>query len=375
MWVSRLRLENFRNHTLTECLFDQGVTLFVGSNGQGKTNLVEALIYLGTGQSHRTTSDEALVQTGHDHAELGATVHADNRSVRLALALRAKGSNKPSVNESPTTLAELSSWLNVVAFSPEDIAIIRQDPSHRRRFLDTAMVGHFPRFSGVLADYDRVVKQRNAVLKSFRQGRKDDDSHRTLDIWDEKLVSLATEITRARFDFLAALAPFFDSAYREMKPGHRVSLEMLFSHAPLASVYREDVNDAMTNAYWEVLRRVEGEEKERGLTLFGPHRDDLAIFLNDLPTRTHSSQGEAWSLALSLKIAVATIARQDSFSGDPIIVLDDVFSELDQDRRHALAEAVKNWEQVVITAAVETDIPPILTGRIRHIRDGALVDE
>lgn len=375
MWVSRLRLENFRNHTLSECVLERGVTTFVGSNGQGKTNLIEGLVYVGTGQSHRTTSDEALVQIGHDSAKIGATVHVDHRSVRLGVTIKAKGSNKPTVNETPTTLAELASWLNVVVFSPEDLAIIRQDPSHRRRFLDIALTSLTPRLSSVLADYERLIKQRNMVLKSLKQGKRDSSIEHTLVVWDEKLVALSVEITQARLNFLSTLAPFFADAYDHLRPGHRVHAELMFSHTRLHPITPGDSEDTMRSHYWEALHEVADEEKDRGVTLLGPHRDDVGIFLNGLHTRTHSSQGEAWSSALALKLGVATLSRQHSFSGDPIIVLDDVFSELDKDRRLALADAVKDWEQVLITAAVVSDIPPSLTGHIREVREGALVNE
>lgn len=375
MWVSRLRLENFRNHTLTECVLERGVTTFVGSNGQGKTNLIEGLVYVGTGQSHRTTSDEALVHAGHNSANLAATVHVDHRSVRLGVTVNVKGSNKPTVNEAPTTVSELASWLNVVVFSPEDLAIIRQDPSHRRRFLDTAITSLTPRLASVLADYERLIKQRNTVLKSLRQGKKDSTIEHTLVVWDEKLVALSVEITQARLNFLSMLAPFFADAYDHLRPGHRVHTELLFSQQLLKSITVGDSEDTMKSHYREALHEVAEEEKERGITLLGPHRDDVGIFLNGLHTRTHSSQGEAWSSALALKLGVATLSRQQSFSGDPIIVLDDVFSELDKDRRLALADAVKDWEQVLITAAVVSDIPRSLNGHIREVREGALVDD
>lgn len=375
MWVSRLRLEHFRNHTLTDCSLEPGVTIFIGSNGQGKTNLVEALVYLATGDSHRTTSDDALVQNGFTQAQINATVHADNRSVRLGLTLNAKGTNKPVVNDQVTTMTDLSSWLNAVTFSPEDLAIIRHDPSHRRRFLDMALVSHLPRLSSVFSDFDRVVKQRNMALKSFRHGRRDTDSDRTLEVWDDKIIDLSTDITRARWDFIASLTPHVRSAYDHIRPGHRVDVKLLFSHTTLEELTPHASPDVVRSTYREALRQLAAEEKDRGVTLFGPHRDDVGIFLNDLPSRTHSSQGEAWSIALALKIAVASLSREHSFSGDPVIILDDVFSELDQQRRQALAEAVGHWEQVIITSAVASDIPESLVGQTRRIEEGAIVDE
>lgn len=372
MWVSQLRLENFRNHTITDIALTPGITTFIGENGQGKTNLVEALVYLGTGGSHRATSDDVLVQNGHQQAQLTARIHARERSVTLSLTMTNRGSNKALVNNSPSSINELTSWLNVVIFSPEDVALVRGDPSLRRKFLDQMVVSLSPRMAGIYADYERVVKQRNMLLKSLRYKRPDSNDHETMSVWNEKLVNLASEITEARQKTLRRFLPYFSTAYVAIRPGHVVGLEL-----SLPEELRDAIDggtETLRNRYQLLLDKHHADERDKATTLFGPHRDDVTISLNVLPARTHSSQGEAWSLALALKLSTAMLHRDESLSGDPVIVLDDVFSELDRTRRIALAEAVADMEQVLITAAVESDIPEVLRGERKQVVLGEVRD-
>lgn len=374
MWVSRLGLQAFRNHSDTIVEFQPGVTILVGDNGHGKTNVVEALGYLSSLSSHRVSSDDVLVQSGQDGAEVTATVNHGSRSVDLSLTIRASGSNKGQVNHSSTPLNDVSAWVNVVFFSPEDLAIVRSDPTHRRRFIDQAVSMTTPRFTSVFTEYDRVVKQRNMLLKSIRQHGHQSETASTLHVWNDKLVDLAADITMARWALLDSLEPLFSSSYDEIRPGHVVGMTLDHASVALDEMGTSTPRDDVVEAYRLGLAAVGKKEQDRAMTLIGPHRDDVVVTLNGLPSRTHSSQGEAWSTALALKLALARYHQMSSTSGDPIIILDDVFAELDSTRREALALAVAQWEQVIITAAVATDVPTGLAGRHLHVVKGTVSD-
>jgi len=373
VWVSNVRLEAFRNHTATDVSLHSGVTVFVGHNGQGKTNIVESLGYLSTLSSHRVSSDDSLVQSGQPHAVIRATVHAGHRSVDVMMTINSSGSNKARVNDAPASLTDAASWITTVFFSPEDLAIVRSDPSYRRRFLDSVLIQSSPRLTATFAEYDKVLRQRNTLLKALRNNPRMPDGDSTMAVWDEMLVRLATDITRARWKFIADISPLFAAAYGDLRPGHDVTLDMHHSHDSLSALSSVLSEADVLAAYTDALVAVRAAERDRAMTLIGPHRDDLLIGLNGLPTRTHSSQGEAWSSALALKLATARYHRETSTYGDPIIILDDVFAELDDNRRSALAEAVKGWEQVLITAAVADDIPASLTGRFLTVAGGQIV--
>jgi DNA replication and repair protein RecF len=372
--VSRLGLQAFRNHSDTIVEFQPGVTILVGDNGHGKTNVVEALGYLSSLSSHRVSSDDVLVQSGQDGAEVTATVNHGSRSVDLSLTIRASGSNKGQVNHSSTPLNDVSAWVNVVFFSPEDLAIVRSDPTHRRRFIDQAVSMTTPRFTSVFTEYDRVVKQRNMLLKSIRQHGHQSETASTLHVWNDKLVDLAADITMARWALLDSLEPLFSSSYDEIRPGHVVGMTLDHASVALDEMGTSTPRDDVVEAYRLGLAAVGKKEQDRAMTLIGPHRDDVVVTLNGLPSRTHSSQGEAWSTALALKLALARYHQMSSTSGDPIIILDDVFAELDSTRREALALAVAQWEQVIITAAVATDVPTGLAGRHLHVVKGTVSD-
>jgi DNA replication and repair protein RecF len=373
VWVSRLRLEAFRNHTATDITFSPGVTIFVGDNGQGKTNIVESLGYLSALTSHRVSSDDALVMFGQTHGVVRAQVNAMNRSVDVMLTINSTGVNKARVNDAPVSVSEASAWITTVFFSPEDLSIIRSDPSHRRRFLDSVLIQSSPRLAGTFGEYDKVVKQRNHLLKTLRTHPHTPDAQSTMAVWDDMLVALSTDITEARWQLLETLSPLFSASYNDIRPGHDVGLEIHHSHDSLDILSPQMSHAEVTAAYADALTVVRARERDRAMTLIGPHRDDLVISLNGLPARTHSSQGEAWSSALALKLATARYHRDNSSYGDPVIILDDVFAELDDNRRHALARAVEDWEQVLITAAVASDVPPSLTGRFIEVAGGKIV--
>ncbi len=340
--------------------------MFVGSNGQGKTNLVEALGYLANLSSHRVSVDKALVREGCMSAFVLAAIHHDTRKVDLALEIKASGSNRAKKNAQNIAVGELVGWLKVVLFTPEDLSIIRGEPGMRRRYLDDAVVVLKPSLHQVYSEYDRVVKQRNALLKSSRsmpyQQLLD-----TLGGWDEPFAKLAATITNERLSVISELDPEFQRSYEVIAPGNTtgIALESKVSARDLSL-------DELTRVYADALETRRKDEIDRGMTLVGPHRDDLEISLNGLPGRTHSSHGEAWSLALSLKMALAEVYRRDSSSGDPVMILDDVFAELDAKRRATLQQLVSGFEQVLVTVAVREDIPHDFVHHVFSVEKGVV---
>ena len=350
MWVSELSLRDFRNHTETDISLEPGVTTFIGSNGQGKTNLVEALGYLSHLSSHRVSSDKALVREGMPTATVRTTVRHSERQVSLALAINAKGANRAKLGGQSVSVGELMGWLRVVLFTPEDLSIVRGEPGMRRKYLDEAVLTLNPQLHTVYSEYDRVIRQRNALLKSAR-GHSTQSVSQNLESWNEALVPLAAHITRSRNKVIVEVLPYLASSYTTIAPGHEIAWSLDTSVD--ASLGQEELEGAYRNQLSERAR----EEVDRGMTLVGPHRDDLIVTLNGLPSRTHSSHGEAWSIALSLRLAIAQAYRVDSASGDPVMILDDVFAELDASRRATLQHVVSDYEQVLVTAAVSDDIP------------------
>jgi DNA replication and repair protein RecF len=375
VWVSDLRLSHFRNHSSTALQLTPGITTFVGPNGQGKTNIVESLVYLSQLSSHRTSSDETLVQQGNPEAELRATVRHDGRQVELGLIIRSSGSNRSTVNGQPSSLADMSSWLKVVIFSPEDMALVRGEPSIRRRLLDIALIGLFPRYRAVLSEYDRVVRQKNSLLKTLRHHRGSNTEMATLAVWNDALARLGADISWGRLELVELWNPLTDHAYQAVAPENRLQISLDWSDSNWADSVRPSSMHDVVDRYRLSLDRAQLDEHDRGMSLVGPHRDDLAISLNDLPARTHASQGEAWSAALSLRMGLAELFKSSSLSGDPVIILDDVFSELDGNRREALARTVSKYEQVLITAAVTDDVPSQLSGQRYLVSQGQVSDE
>jgi DNA replication and repair protein RecF len=363
VWVSELSLRDFRNHTETDISLEPGVTTFIGSNGQGKTNLVEALGYLSHLSSHRVSSDKALVREGMPTATVRATVSHGERHVSLALAINAKGANRAKLGGQTVSVGELMGWLRVVLFTPEDLTIVRGEPGMRRKYLDEAVLTLSPRLHLVYSEYDRVIRQRNALLKSAR-GQSAQSVSQNLESWNEALVPLAAQITHNRHRVTIEVLPYLTSSYTTIAPGHEIAwsldttVDSSLSHEDLEIAYRE-----------QIMLRAK-EEVERGMTLVGPHRDDLLVTLNGLPSRTHSSHGEAWSIALSLRLAIAQAYRVDSPSGDPVMILDDVFAELDSSRRATLQDVVSGYEQVLVTAAVSDDVPQGFSAHSFMVRAG-----
>jgi DNA replication and repair protein RecF len=383
--VSHLSLTDFRNYASAEVELSAGPNLFVGSNGQGKTNLVESIGYLSTLASHRVSTDQALIRQGSDLAIVRARLEHAERSLLVEVQLNRASANRAQVNRVAVKPRELPRYITSVLFAPEDLALVRGEPSGRRRFLDQLLVQLSPRYAGVIADYERVLRQRNTLLKSARGARVAENQLSTLGLWDERLVGLGTEIIEGRQDLAERLRPHVAEAYARIAgPQHRAELALQLSI--LGSQPDEEapvIEDAvmvvvpraeLERDFREALTRVRRAELDRGLTLVGPHRDDLLLELNGLPARGYASHGESWSFALSLKLASAAVLRADSAVGDPIVILDDVFAELDEARRAQLASAIGDYEQVLITAAVFDDVPAPLAAHVVHIRAGEIVN-
>ncbi len=385
MRVLHLSLTDFRNYASAEVALARGPNLFVGRNGQGKTNLVESLGYLATLGSHRVSSDAAMIRQGTDSAIVRARLESEGRELLAEVQINRTGANRAQVNRSAIKPRELPRYFTSVLFAPEDLALVRGEPSGRRRFLDELLVTRAPRFAGVQADYDRVLRQRNTLLKSARASGVKAGQLGTLDIWDERLVALGTEIVVARERLVADLAPEVARSYAAVAgEDHAARLSTVLSirgatvddDAPAPEAPTEQVAPAeVGDVFREALARVRPSELDRGLTLVGPHRDDLFLSLNGLPARGYASHGESWSFALALKLASAAVVRAEATTGDPVIVLDDVFAELDGSRRERLADAVADYEQVLITAAVEEDVPDRLAAHTVRISAGTIVEE
>ncbi|MFN8137516.1 MAG: DNA replication/repair protein RecF [Propionicimonas sp.] len=373
MFVTHLSLADFRSYPLAEVPLEAGVTVFTGANGQGKTNLVEAVEFLATLGSHRVAAEAPLVRAGAPRALVRARVQAgldDARSLLLEIEIIPGRANKAALNRSPLRRPrDLLGALRVVLFSPEDLAIVKGDPSERRRFLDDLLVARWPRLAGVRADYDRVLKQRSTLLKSL-SGRGPravtEDVAATLEVWDGQLAAFGAEIVAARLTTLAQLRPHLVDAYAGIAPTNNVAGATYRSSAvPDALVERVESGDAavpdVVGQLLAAMRERRGEEIARGLCLVGPHRDDVTLTLGDLPTKGYASHGESWSSALALRLASFHLLRADGI--EPVLVLDDVFAELDETRRDRLADMVADAEQVLITAAVAADVPERLAGR------------
>ncbi|MCU1557688.1 MAG: replication/repair protein RecF [Microbacteriaceae bacterium] len=389
MIVTHLSLSDFRNYTTADVDLIAGANLFVGSNGQGKTNLVESLGYLSTLGSHRVSVDHAMIRQGAESAIIRARLEHGERQVLAEVQINRSAPNRAQVNRSVIKTRELPRYFSSVLFAPEDLSLVRGEPSGRRRFLDELLVLRSPRFSGVIGDYERVVKQRNMLLKSARASGIRETQLGTLEIWDDRLVALGSELIQARTALVAELLPEVVAAYTAIAgEDHHARLASQLSIFARIPDLDDDVGAAQSSVrherltaeeaeagFREALLRLRRSELDRGITLVGPHRDDLLLELNELPAKGYASHGESWSFALALKLASATLLRRDSVSGDPVLMLDDVFAELDESRRLRLAAAVEDFEQVLITAAVYDDVPKQLTGNTVRIARGTIVGD
>ncbi|MEY4019235.1 MAG: hypothetical protein RLZZ590_535 [Actinomycetota bacterium] len=390
MFIKHLSLANFRNYETAEIELKPGVNLLVGPNGQGKTNLVEAIRYLSTLSSHRVAGYQPLIRQNQGQAIVRALASYEERDVLVELELNRDSPNKARVNKSPAQkVREILGFVNSVTFAPEDLDIVKRDPSNRRAFIDELVVQVWPRFAGVYADFERVLKQRNTLLKTARQTGAKGSALSTLDAWDQSLVSYGSEIVAARVDLIDRLRPHLFAAYQSIaiannEPRILVKSSLMGDAVPSGwSSNAEDEDDgleyietgdraAIEEMYRTKLAAVRPKEMERGITLVGPHRDDLVLMLGSLPAKGYASHGESWSYALALRLASIALLRVETRSGDPVLILDDVFAELDAGRRERLAEMVLENEQVLITAAVAEDIPTRLISTVFNVSAGTV---
>ncbi|HEY5248980.1 MAG TPA: DNA replication/repair protein RecF [Dermatophilaceae bacterium] len=389
MHLRHLSVTDFRSYHSAELPLAPGVTTLIGLNGQGKTNLVEAAGYLATLGSHRVASDAPLVRAGAEQAIIRGVVIRDGRETLVELEIntgRSSGRNRARLNRSPASRPrEVLGTLRTVLFAPEDLGLVKGDPAERRRFLDELLVARQPRWAGVRSDYDKVLRQRNALLKSaapvLRRGvrhtqglstplstasvdngvDKSESALHTLDVWNSHLAKVGAQLLYARLRLLRDLGPYLTQAYDEVSAAqsdvriaYKSSLRQEAATAIAAGAVPElqELHDELLAS----LEDVRVNEVERGISLVGPHRDDMVLTLGELPAKGYASHGESWSFALGLRLAAYQLLRHD-LGEDPVLILDDVFAELDSGRRERLAALIADCEQVLITAAVPDDVP------------------
>jgi len=376
LWLESLQLSNYRNYEQLSANFVAGPILVFGENGEGKTNLIEAVSYISSLESHRVAGYQSLIRQNQPSAQLSAKVNHNSRQMLVGIELGRDASNRYFLNGSVRKkTSEILGLVRTVSFAPEDLDLIRRDPSDRRKFLDSSLMQLRPRLAGVKTDYDRVLKQRNALLKSAR-GLKNPDLS-TLDIWNEQLVTLGTEIASERLKLVTTLAPLLQDFYAVLSDARdEIRLRLVSEVGGDDNEKWADIEpDARlySQLFFERLESLQRKEIERGITLVGPHRDELLINKDGLLAKTHASQGEAWSLALGLKLALGDVSRKTSDNGDPILLLDDVFAVLDKGRRERLVEFVTDYEQVIITAADETMAPELSWSNKMHVMSGDVI--
>ena len=368
--LTRLALTDFRSYAAADVQLAPGVSTFTGANGEGKTNLVEAVAYVATFGSHRVATDAPLIRHGAQCAILRAAVTSAQRDSLVEIEINPGRANRVRLNRVPLPRPrEALGTLHCVLFAPEDLAVVKGDPDQRRRYLDDLLVATRPRFAGIRTDYERVLRQRTTLLKSARSPGARAAVPAALEVWDEHLVEKGAELTAGRLELITALRPLVAKAYAAVSG----------EDAGAGISYRQSGRDdepaadraALAEGLRESLARVRRAELERGVCLVGPHRDDLELRIRELPARGYASHGESWSLALALRLAAYDLLR--SGGDDPVLMLDDVFAELDGGRRDSLAGLVSGAEQVLVTAAVPGDVPALLSGQRFEVSGGAVL--
>jgi DNA replication and repair protein RecF len=369
MHVISLTAVDFRSYSFVEINLEPGVTTFIGSNGQGKTNLVEAISYCSTLSSHRVSQDLPLVKADQPRAIVRTGVKYLDRTNWLEVEIWPSKTNKAKLNGSDCKKTkDILGILQTITFSPEDLILVKGDPGQRRYFLDELLVQKSSSYAGIKTDYERVLKQRNALLKSAGPARRNnlDSVLATLDIWNEQLINFGSQIILARHQIINELLPYVSKSYAELAPSSKA---LNITYLPNVSAEDMTLND-LVEAMKQKLQERQQDELDRGLTLVGPHRDDLEIMIGELPAKGYASHGESWSVALALRLASFDLLKATSPAGDPVLILDDVFAELDVARRNQLILRVKNVEQVLITAAVAEDVPKELVGNKLYVNNG-----
>jgi DNA replication and repair protein RecF len=369
MRLERLEVVDFRNHDAAAVELPAGVSVLVGPNGVGKTNLLEAIGYLATLGSHRVGQDAALIRAGAASAVIRAAVFRAGRRLLVDVELRPGSGVRGRVNGAPVPRArDLLGVVRATVFAPEDLGLVRGDPEERRRFLDTLATQRLPRYHGSRQDYDRVLRQRNTLLRSAG-GRLPPSALATLEVWDEKLASAGAEIWSERLRLVAALTPRVEFAYQHLA-GRDDLVEVAYVSSVAGAVGLDSDPAKLAQALRERLVADRSREVERGITLSGPHRDDLSLALRGLPARTHGSHGEAWSLALAMRLGSHRLLAEEG--EEPVLLMDDVFAELDRQRRDRVAEAAVAAEQTIVTAAVAEELPPELKASVFHVEPGSV---
>ena len=361
MFLSYLHLTNFRSYDNLELELQPGVTTFVGSNGEGKTNIVEAIGFLAYLRSHRTSSDNPLIKLENEKAYIRAKVNTGGREELLEIEINQGKANRARINQQPVrSTRELLGHLRAVLFTPEDLALVKGDPTERRDFLDTLLISRTPRYAGVIADYEKALKQRNSLLKNRPH-------ERDLLPWDEHIARFGAQLISARLNLLSDLMPFVIGSYNNISEGDEISATYKSSQ-DLKGRSVGELEEEITT----ILPTLRRAEIERGVTLIGPHRDDLLLSLGPTPVKGYASQGESWSYALSLRMGAYQLLSQEGLGdgGQPLLILDDVFAELDSLRRAALLALIDSSEQVFVTAAVEEDLPKDFADRRLFVREG-----
>ncbi|MGO4122293.1 DNA replication/repair protein RecF [Arthrobacter sp. YAF16] len=394
MYLEQLSLTDFRSYAQVDLSLEPGVTVLVGSNGIGKTNLMEAIGYLATLSSHRVSTDAPLLRFGTERAMIRAKLVRGEQSTVLELEINGGRANRARINRSnPVRARDILGICQTVLFAPEDLALVKGDPSNRRRFLDELLVSLVPRHAATRGDYDRVLKQRNALLKSGRSGKFTAGHEATLDVWDQHMARAGAELLHARLELVELLQPHLRNAYAQLTDGskeagavYRSTLQGVLDDdgeasaggaadapASLEDLRRLSVEE-LTERYIQAFAASRRKELERGISLVGPHRDELELVLGQAPAKGYASHGETWSMCLSLRLASYYVMLDDARTGGsaPILILDDVFAELDVQRRRKLAAIVSGAEQVLVTAAVEEDIPAELAGRRVKVIPGGI---
>ena len=359
MFISHLSLQDFRSYKNLELPLTTGTHIFIGENGEGKTNIVEAVMYLALLSSHRISSDAPLIKLGAERGYIRAKVSDSDRDTLIELEINNGKANRAKVNQNPVrSQRAISGLVKAICFSPEDLDLVRGDPSERRTFLDHLLIQRNPRLGGVISDYEKALKQRNTLLKARAP-------ESTLHPWNEHLANFGGEVIAARLKLIKDLTPHLMNSYENISVKKKPSLEYKSNLENLS----ED-KDANKAELLKKINEVSYQERERGISLVGPHRDDLLLNLGEHPVKGFASHGESWSIALSLRLASYLLLKADG--DNPILILDDVFSELDQSRRERLAKLTESTEQTFITVAVANDLPEGLTGKKYNVAAGVV---
>ena len=359
MRINKLALTNFRSYSSLELELLPGVTTFIGDNGSGKTNIAESLIYLSFLSSHRVSNNAPLISLGAQQAIIRAEVERDNRTLQIDLEINLNKANRARLNGNPTrSQREILGACQTIYFSPEDLDLVRGEPGLRRDFMDRLLITRAPRIAGLIADYERVVKQRNVLLKTRAASN-------ALVPWNEQLITFGAQLTAERVSLVEALNPWVSSNYTNLNEVKPASIAYKCSTDGVSN--NTDHNISVLS---QRLEEVAYQEVERGVSLVGPHRDDLHLQLGDFPAKGYASHGESWSMAISLKIGSFNLLKNEG--SEPILILDDVFAELDTSRRLQLMSATQTAEQTIITAAVESDIPTNLLTQKFYVSPGSV---